>query len=91
MSTKKFYSIAGVDAPAIGHRVLQYSCRGDMIYLTGGMELSRCEVYDLSGKQVRSVTCGEGNAIDMRALPGGFYIVRAFDVTGTPYSCKICL
>ncbi len=91
MSTIKFYSIAGVDAPAIGHRVLQYSRRGDMIYLTGGMELSRCEVYDLSGKQVRSVTCGEGNAVDMRALPGGFYIVRAYDVAGTSYCCKIAL
>ncbi len=91
MSTIKFYSIAGVDAPAIGHRVLQYSRRGDMIYLTGGMELSRCEVYDLSGKQVRSVTCGEGNAVDMRALPGGFYIVRAFDAAGTSYCCKIAL
>ena len=91
MSTIKFYSIAGVDAPAIGHRVLQYSRRGDMIYLTGGMELSRCEVYDLSGKQVRSVTCGEGNAVGMRALPGGFYIVRAYDVAGTSYCCKIAL
>ena len=91
MSTVKFYSIAGVDAPAMDNRVLQYCRRGDMIYLTGGMELSRCEVYDLSGKQVRSVACGDGNAVDMRALPGGFYIVRAFDVTGTPYSCKICL
>ena len=91
MSTIKFYSIAGVDAPSIGKQTLQYSRRGDMIYLTSSTELSRCEVYDLVGKLVRSVTCGEGNAIDMRASPGGFYIVRAFDVTGTPYSCKICL
>ena len=91
MSTIKFYSIAGVDAPAMDNRVLQYCRRGDMIYLTGGMELSRCEVYDLSGKQVRSVACGDGNAVDMRALPGGFYIVRAFDAAGTSYCCKIAL
>ena len=91
MSTIKFYSIAGVDAPAMDNRVLQYCRRGDMIYLTGGMELSRCEVYDLSGKQVRSVVCGDGNAVDMRALPGGFYIVRAFDAAGTSYCCKIAL
>lgn len=91
MSTVKFYSIAGVDAPAMDNRVLQYCRRGDMIYLTGGMELSRCEVYDLSGKQVRSVACGDGNAVDMRALPGGFYIVRAFDAAGTSYCCKIAL
>lgn len=91
MSVVKFYSIAGINVPVEETQVLQYSRRGDMIYLTGSVELSRCEVYDFGGKLVRSVICGDGNAIDMKALPKGFYIVRAFDVEGTPYSCKICM
>jgi len=47
-----------------------------------------CTIYNVSG-QIMLATSGNSGYIDVSGLPGGFYIVRIMDKTGTSVSKKI--
>lgn len=78
-------SKAGVESPVAvgdgdGLKVYPTPCV-DVIYVNGP-DVSRIEVYDMSGKMVLSAEVTEGCGIDVSALAGGVYAVYGYDADG---------
>ncbi len=58
-------------------------------YINTASKITNIEIYDISGKKVKSLTLNESNKIDISELKNGLYFVRITDNKNVSFTKKI--